>query len=470
MNMRTLLSTLGLCVMAAGAAAAADWPTYRGDYSRGGVSAESLPPTLSQVWTWKSPHAPQPAWGGEAKADLYNKVYDMPHRQHFDNVFQVVMAEGNLYFGSSADDKLYCLDAATGKEKWTFYTEGPVRLAPSFAGGRVFVGSDDGHVYCLDSGSGAMIWKKSPAPRDYRIPGNGRVISAWPVRGSLVVMDGTVYGTAGMFPSEGVYLFALDAASGAEKWKQEQRDLPAQGYLLASPTRLYVPTGRNNPIICDRADGKRLRVVSGGGGTYALLAGEALVFGPGKGGQLGFVPEGSADQLASFAGIHMIVTPSRSFLHSPTELSALDREKYLSLAEERKGVAAEQGRMAKKLRDGGKKLPAEEASELRKSLVDLGLRMDALSRGMEECVLWKKPCGHPFDLILAGSQLFAGGEDEVAAYDTTTGEKSWSAPVDGRAFGLAVANGMLVATTDTGSLHGFAAARKLSSNLQTFQP
>lgn len=466
--MRILSTAIGLCLCSA--VMAADWPTYRGDYARGGVSAESLSPTLARAWTWKSPHAPQPAWSGEAKADLYNKVYDMPHRQHFDNVFQVVLAGGNAYFGSSADDKVYCLDAATGREKWAFFTEGPVRLAPSFAQGRIYVGSDDGNVYCWDADNGELVWKTRPGPRDYRIPGNGRVISAWPVRGSLVVMDGIVYGTAGMFPSEGVYLFALDAESGKERWRREQRDLPAQGYLLASPTRLYVPTGRNNPIIVDRADGKRLRVVSGGGGTYALLAGEALVFGPGKGGQLGFVPEGSADQLASFSGNHMIVTPSRSYLHSSTELSALDRERYLELAEKRKGVAAEQARLGKKLREGGKTLPAEEASELRKNLVELGLQMDALSKGMEECVLWKRPCGHPYDLVLAGDLLFAGGEGEVAAYDTASGEKTWSAPVDGRVFGLAVANGRLVATTDSGSLHGFAPAREVSSNIQTVRP
>ncbi|MFM7103179.1 MAG: PQQ-binding-like beta-propeller repeat protein, partial [Verrucomicrobiota bacterium] len=316
---------LGALLLARLALPAADWPTYRADDARSGTSPDPAPTRVREAWSWTSPHPPQPAWQGEAKWDGYNKVFDMKARQTFDRAFHVAVAGGRVYFGSSADDQVRCLEAGSGRVLWTFYTEGPVRLAPTLHQGRAYFGSDDGHVYCVEADTGKLVWQVRPGPEDRRIPGNGRVISAWPVRTSVVVRDGLVYTTAGMFPSDGVHLVALDAGTGAVRWRQVQTDLPAQGYLLASASRLYVPAGRNNPAVCDLSSGRRLRVVEGAGGTYALLTDDMLVFGPGKTGQLGAVEEGRSDQLATFAGNHLIVTPTRSFLHSDAGLSALDR-------------------------------------------------------------------------------------------------------------------------------------------------
>ncbi|MBN8249813.1 MAG: PQQ-like beta-propeller repeat protein, partial [Verrucomicrobia bacterium] len=232
-----LSAPLARCLLAVGCcllpSAAADWPTYRGDYARSGISTDPLPEALSEAWVWRSPQAPRPAWQGEAKWDGWNKVFDMKARQTFDRAFHAVVADGRVYFGSSADDQIRCIDARTGRELWTAFTEGPVRLAPTVSEGRVFAGSDDGQVYCLDAEDGRLLWKVRAAPEDRRIPGNGRIISNWPVRTSVVVQDGMLYTTAGMFPSEGVHLVALDAVTGAERWRQVQNDLPAQGYLLA---------------------------------------------------------------------------------------------------------------------------------------------------------------------------------------------------------------------------------------------
>ncbi|HAV63866.1 MAG TPA: hypothetical protein DCY13_16065, partial [Verrucomicrobiales bacterium] len=369
---------------------AADWPTYQGDFARSGVSPDPLPRRLAEAWTWRSPQRPQPAWQGEAKWDGWNKVYDLKARQIFDRAFHAVAVGGRVYFGSSADDQVRCLDVVTGRELWTFFTEGPVRFAPTIVEGRAYFGSDDGVVYCLDAATGTPVWQQRAVATDRRIPGNGRVISNWPVRTSVVVQDGIAYTTAGMFPSEGVHLVALDAATGAVKWRQVQNDLPAQGYLLASSTRLYVPAGRNNPIVCDITDGRRLQVVEGAGGTYALLTGDMLVFGPGKTGQLGAVEEGHKDQLATFSGNHMIVRAGRSYLHSDTELSALDRARYLELARERRDHSATQGELSKQLRELAKKPDSAAAQQaIKEQLADLGRKIDAATEGMQNCVLWR---------------------------------------------------------------------------------
>ena len=51
--------------------------------------------------------------------------------------------------------------------------------------------------------------------------------------------------------------------------------------------------------------------------------------------------------------------------------------------------------------------------------------------------------------------MIAGGDDEVAAYDAIDGSLAWSASVDGEAHGLAVDDGELYVTNDTGALHCF---------------
>ncbi|MDV7401536.1 PQQ-binding-like beta-propeller repeat protein, partial [Arthrospira platensis SPKY1] len=100
----------------------------------------------------------------------------------FDHAFHVAVAAGRLYYGSSADDALRCLDAATGEELWSFVTGGPVRIAPSLDGDRVLVASDDGCLYGLDQASGQRVWTYRAARGDERLPGNQRLISRWPIR------------------------------------------------------------------------------------------------------------------------------------------------------------------------------------------------------------------------------------------------------------------------------------------------
>jgi outer membrane protein assembly factor BamB len=450
-----MLSVLAVLVLRA---AGADWPTYRADYARSGATTERPTLPLSPAWTFQSPHLPQPAWSGEAKADLYSKVFDLRHRQTFDKAFQVAIADGVLCFGSSADDKIYCLTATTGQERWTYFTEGPVRLAPTLHQGKVYAGSDDGCIYCLRVADGALVWKTRLGPRDYRVPGNGRVISAWPARTSVVVRDGLAYAAAGMFPSEGVYLCALDARDGVVKWQTKQDDLPAQGYMLASDTRLYVPAGRDNPVVFDRLTGKRLRAVEGAGGTYALLTGDVLVFGPGKTGQLGVVPEESKDQLATFQGNHMIVTPTVSYLHSDRELAALNRARYLELARQKNALATQRADLSKRLKQMEKDPNADPVvrTRLKDEFVKVGEGMDGLARAMGDCLLWKQPCAQPFCLILAGNTLFTGGEGEVAALSGADGQLAWQSAITGKAFGLAFAGGRLFVSTDRGTIHCFA--------------
>ncbi len=118
----------------------AAWPAYRHDAQRSGVSSEELKLPLTQVWRHRATHAPRPAWPElPARQDVFRRVLQLAPTTTYDCAYHVAVADGAVYYGSSADDTVYCLDAAEGRVRWSFTTDGPVRLAPVVAGGRVSV-------------------------------------------------------------------------------------------------------------------------------------------------------------------------------------------------------------------------------------------------------------------------------------------------------------------------------------------
>jgi hypothetical protein len=196
-------------------AATTDWPTYQCDNHRSGrTSGQLAAERLGLLWTWRSPQPPQPAWAGPAKYDAYSNVRPLRSMRNYDPAFHVIAADGAVYFGSSVDDSVHCLDAATGEERWRFTTDGPVRIAPACVNGKVYFSSDDGHAYCVRAGDGSPVWKMAPVPNGRRLLNNGRLIPLTPCRTGVLVDDGTAYFAAGMLPWEDSYLCAVDAETG----------------------------------------------------------------------------------------------------------------------------------------------------------------------------------------------------------------------------------------------------------------
>ena len=219
------------------------WPTYMRDNARTGIALEKAALPLTLRWSYQSRTAPAPAWPPPARQDFWNGHTNLQPRVIYDRTFHTVSAEGRVFFGSSADDQVTCLDLATGEQLWTFFTEGPVRLAPHLADGRVYFGSDDGCVYCLNTTDGALHWKFRAAPTTRRIAGNGRLISAWPVRTGVLVQDGVAHFAAGLFPVQGTYQFAVDAVSG-EVIEKKPLEISPQGYLQRRGSELIAAAGR----------------------------------------------------------------------------------------------------------------------------------------------------------------------------------------------------------------------------------
>ncbi|MHC5058826.1 MAG: outer membrane protein assembly factor BamB family protein [Planctomycetota bacterium] len=284
MARRIFSSRLATAALAAlcSSAAADDWPCYRRDARRSAGTSERLAFPLAARWI-REGVARRPAWPEPGRA---------ANPLDFDRAAEPVAAGGLVYIASSADDTLRALHAADGSVAWTYTGDAPLRFAPHIADGRCYLAGDDGAVVCLDARTGAVVWTHRAMPGKRMVSGNGRMISRWPCRSGVLVLDGTVYGTAGMWPAEGTCYFALDAKTGREIWCNDTTDAmyvayphdglshggpTPQGYLLSDGRTLVVPTGLSGPAGFDLRTGRFLFWGAKGPGSAWACMGENVV-------------------------------------------------------------------------------------------------------------------------------------------------------------------------------------------------
>lgn len=466
----------------AAVASAADWPTYRHDNQRSAVSAETVAAPLSEDWVFTPLYAPSHAWG-DPQPKPVEGLLEQP-RLRFDDAFHVAVAGGIVFFGSSSEGKVYALDAATGQVRWEFFTEGPVRMAPTAAGGKVYAGSDDGKVYCLAAADGRVVWTFAAAPSPERVLGNGRMISVWPVRTGVVVEGNVAYFGAGVFPAEGLYLYAVGAADGRLLWKNDtygrggNGTVSPQGYLVASKEKLFVPSGRAMPAAFSRDDGKFLfhrnfnwRDIGNSGGTNNLLAGNLVVtaaeqvIGTNEAdGQLALTEGIAADKPSE--GAHRLAIDAGSlYLLTGSEALCADAEKWIAYRKNLTAMKAHIGALTTQrnnLAIQAKSNPAvkPQADDAAKQLTKAAADLKTLDANPTDGVRWRVPCRYSEALTIARGMVLVGGDGVVAGLDPATGKEVWSAKLPGKARGIAIADGRVLVSSDDGAIHCFVAGAK----------
>jgi outer membrane protein assembly factor BamB len=226
-----------------------EWATWMSDNLRSGRAPGSvhLHSSGRPLWVYYPAKRPAPAWPETAQSDHWRRrAGPETPKVTFDWVHDVVVSGGRLFFGSSADDGVRCLDAETGRLLWTFSAGGPVRLAPTVSDGRVFFGCDDGALYCLEATDGTLRWKARPSSvPDRRLPGNGRIMSVWPVRTGVLVNGATGYFGAGLFPGEGAYYCSVDLRDG-RIIDEKPVNFSPQGYIFEDGGELFAQAGRTS--------------------------------------------------------------------------------------------------------------------------------------------------------------------------------------------------------------------------------
>ncbi|MHC4437988.1 MAG: outer membrane protein assembly factor BamB family protein [Planctomycetota bacterium] len=164
------------------------WPTYRQNALRSGCTPDKVPAVLQKKWRLRV--------GGEISAP--------------------VIAEGKVFVASVDEHSICAIDADSGRLAWRFTAGARVDSPPSVNKGRVIFGCRDGHVYSLRASDGELAWRMRAARSEQLISAYGRLESASPVIGSVLVKDGIVCCTAGRssYMDGGIDLYRLDAETG----------------------------------------------------------------------------------------------------------------------------------------------------------------------------------------------------------------------------------------------------------------
>ena len=426
-----------LSLFAVTGATAADWPMYRHDAERSGVTAEALAFPLMERWVYRAPSAPVPAWPAPQINVERPKV-------SFDNVLQTIAVGDAIYFSSSVDNQLHALDGDTGRTRWRFFTDAPARLAPTFANGRLFFGADDGKAYCVNASDGALVWSYNAAPRSTRVVGNGRVMSLFPVRTDVLVDDNRVYFGSGIIPYELPTYVSLDAGTGEPvAWKDRNPkswiNYSPQGYQVKSSRGIVVPNGRGMPVTLDtRSANPVYRLIASdsrnAGGDYETIIGDRIYIG--TQGKLHVFDTRTGEAKLPWAAARMVVASRDSyFTFSVPGLPAL-----LPL----------RGSPQRACLTAFDRAAADRSPERDPTSSDAPVR-------------WRRDRADVATIILAGDRLIAGCDGQVIALDAATGADVWSSKVDGVAVGLTFANGRLLVSTTTGAIYCFGAKAERES-------
>ncbi|HEY3324561.1 MAG TPA: PQQ-binding-like beta-propeller repeat protein [Planctomycetota bacterium] len=202
------------------------WPMYRHDVWRSGaVSAEIDLSGAKTLW-----HAQvAPPRSSAVAAEWSGNPF-------VDGIITQPVAAAECVFVAVPDlHRVDALDARKGTKRWSFTAGGRIDTPPTISDGLCLFGSHDGWVYCLSAADGKLVWRFRAAPKEGRIMAYGQLESIWPVAGSVLVENGTVFCAAGRQPmcDGGVYVYALNAHTGEMVWKQNINDMGMKSWYSA---------------------------------------------------------------------------------------------------------------------------------------------------------------------------------------------------------------------------------------------
>ncbi|NIP28465.1 MAG: PQQ-binding-like beta-propeller repeat protein [Phycisphaerae bacterium] len=207
------------------------WLTYRCDAARSGFCPSPVSSDLKKSW----------------QVRLDGKLT------------QPVVAGGKVFVVAIERQTLYALDTASGKTAWKYTAGGRIDSSPSIYKDLVLFGCGDGRVYCLRAEDGALVWRYLVAPEDRQNVFYQQPESVWPVHGSVLIENNTVYALAGrnMFLDGGMRLVLLDPVTGKKisETVLDENDPRTKKNLQTLINAKYMPIA-NDDILS--SDGERV--------------------------------------------------------------------------------------------------------------------------------------------------------------------------------------------------------------------
>jgi outer membrane protein assembly factor BamB/ubiquinone/menaquinone biosynthesis C-methylase UbiE len=133
-----------------------------------------------------------------------------------------IVVDNRLFVPLVDEHYVVAMNGLDGERQWEYTAGGRIDSSPTYYRATLLFGSADGWVYCVRVGDGRLVWRFHAAPEERLIGAFGQLESAWPVHGSILVLDGIAYFAAGRSShlDGGIYLFGVDAVSGELRYKK----------------------------------------------------------------------------------------------------------------------------------------------------------------------------------------------------------------------------------------------------------
>ncbi|MBT3198711.1 MAG: PQQ-binding-like beta-propeller repeat protein [Phycisphaerales bacterium] len=200
------------------------WPAFRHDSARSGAAGVKLPAEIKSAWQIQLPGS----------------------------LTQPVAVGDTIWIASRDTHTLYALNAETGEKRWSFIAGGRIDSPPTIHNGLVLMGSADGWVYCLRATDGKLAWRFRAAPHERLIGSFGQLESAWPVHGSVLMLDGLAYVSAGRstYLDGGIFLYAIEPRTG--KVVHHHQELgPYEDHTKGHGHSYWSEGARNDVLVSD---------------------------------------------------------------------------------------------------------------------------------------------------------------------------------------------------------------------------
>lgn len=295
------------------------WPSFRGTRTLNAVTAARLPDAPTVKWTFKTGGpvkstaavAGGTVWIGSEDEKVYalrladgTKLWE--HKTDGLVVSSPLFLDGRIYVGT-AGTNLLALDAAKGTEVWRYGTEGEVKSSANwFKSPRgdatwLVIGGYDNRLHCVDAATGKSNWVYETGNFVNGAPAVGDGLTAFggcdeivhvlnladgrmakeieagaPIIGSAAVVDGVAY--LGHYKDE---FIAVDLRKGAVKWRYHDRNFPYGGSPAVTRDRVLFG-GRDKRLHCvDRETGKAVWTFATRGKVESspVVAGDRVVVG-----------------------------------------------------------------------------------------------------------------------------------------------------------------------------------------------
>ncbi len=230
-----------------------DWPMFRGNPARTGVTPEVVYPPLLERWqvevgdwVWASPAVAggvvYVGAGVQAGSSKYGRVAALDTRKgkvlweqetNYEINSSPTIALGTLFVGMASD--VCAIDVESGAARWKCSARQVISTSVTVFGDHVYATSLDGSLYAIDAATGKVVWQYSAGSPIYSSP------LAWADIVCFGCTDHNVY--------------AVDAATGNLRWT-----LATGGEVNSSPTifleSIFVGSGDGNVYAITLQTGK----------------------------------------------------------------------------------------------------------------------------------------------------------------------------------------------------------------------